>query len=146
MNKILITIISCLVSVLVFAQPAKQQNFDYKNLAEILFEVESFDFKTIKEGTLATKEFKFKNIGKEPLVLTNVSASCGCVTPEWPKQPLFPGKTSVIKVVYNSQGRPGAFQKTVTITSNAKTSTKVLTIKGNVEAMSFSMPKTPQKP
>lgn len=112
-------------------QPAPVEN---KNQAEIQFEVETHDFGTFKEGVMATYEFKFKNVGKEPLILTNVSASCGCTTPEWPKEPIKPGQTAVIKAVYNSTGRPGTFVKNITVQSNAKTAMKMLTIKGNVES------------
>lgn len=131
--KNLITLLClCVLATASYAQGSRQP-LENKNQAEIVFVEESHDFGTIKEGTLATKEFKFKNTGKEPLIITNASASCGCTTPEWPKEPIRPGATGVIKVVYNSQGRPGAFQKSVTVQSNAKTSMKVLIIRGNVE-------------
>lgn len=119
------------------AAPAPVEN---KNQAEIEFVEESHDFGNIKEGTLATYEFKFKNTGKEPLILTNVTASCGCTTPEWPKEPIKPGATGIVKAVYNSQGRPGAFQKSITVQSNAKTSMKILNIKGNVESAPREQP------
>ncbi len=98
----------------------------------IKFVTEVHDFGNITEGTQATHEFKFTNAGKEPLILTNVSASCGCTTPSWPKEPIAKGKTGEIKAVYNSQGRPGPFTKTITVTSNADSPVKVITIKGNV--------------
>lgn len=112
------------------------------NQAEIQFEETLHDFGNIKEGTLATYEFKFKNIGKEPLVLTNVQASCGCTTPTWPREAIAPGKTGVITATFNSQGRPGVFNKVVTVTSNAKTSSIALTLKGFVE----TAPQQPQSP
>ena len=115
------------------AQTTPQPQPENKNQAEIKFEEEKYDFGNVKEGELATHLFKFKNTGKEPLILTNVSASCGCTTPEWPKEPIKPGQTAVIKVVYNTQGRQGAFNKQVTVNSNAKTSMVMLTITGNVE-------------
>jgi hypothetical protein len=58
--------------------------------------------------------------------------SCGCTVPVWPKTPIAPGEKASIKVKYDTR-RVGRFQKTVTVTSNAGTPTKVLTIKGNVE-------------
>lgn len=103
------------------------------NAADFKFEAENHDFGTVKEGEQATYEFKFKNVGKEPLVITNVQASCGCTTPKWSKEPVKPGAEGVITAVYNSNGRPGAFNKQITVTSNAKTPTKVVYIKGNVE-------------
>ncbi|AYA36780.1 DUF1573 domain-containing protein [Hymenobacter oligotrophus] len=90
------------------------------------------DFGNVAEGSVATHEFKFKNTGNQPVVIANVQASCGCTTPDWTKTPVMPGKTGFIRAAYNSAGRPGQFNKTVTVTSNAATPTMVLTIKGAV--------------
>ncbi len=98
----------------------------------IKFENETHDFGNIAEGTMAAHEFKFKNTGNQPLVIANVQASCGCTTPDWTKTPIMPGKTGMVKAVYNSAGRPGVFAKTVTVTSNAAETTNVLNIKGSV--------------
>ncbi|GAB3333705.1 hypothetical protein GCM10027511_42090 [Hymenobacter humi] len=96
------------------------------------FEVDNHDFGNVAEGTMATYEFKFKNTGNQPVVIANVQASCGCTTPDWTKTPVLPGKTGVIKAMYSSAGRPGVFNKTVTVTSNASEPSKVLSIKGSV--------------
>lgn len=90
------------------------------------------DFGDIREGVMAEHVFTFRNIGNQPIIITNVSASCGCTTPNWSKDPVMPGETGSVTAVYNSQGRPGAFFKTITVTSNADESQKVLQIKGNV--------------
>ncbi len=107
---------------------------------DFLFESESHDFGTIPEGTQATFEFKFTNTGKEPLIISNVQASCGCTTPKWTTEPIAPGKTGTVTASYNSSGRPGPFTKTVTVTSNAKSSPKALTITGVVEAKPVEQP------
>lgn len=107
---------------------------------EFLFEAESHDFGTVPEGTQATYEFKFTNTGKEPLIISNVQASCGCTTPKWSNEPIAPGKTGTITASYNSSGRPGPFTKSITVTSNAKSSPKVLTITGVVEAKPVEQP------
>ncbi len=96
------------------------------------FEIEEHDFGTVVEGDKAEKVFKFKNVGNEPIVISNVKASCGCTTPDWPKNPILPGEENSVKAIYNSKGRPGRFFKTITITSNAEEGMKRLTIKGNV--------------
>jgi hypothetical protein len=96
------------------------------------FEKENHDFGNVAEGTMATHEFKFKNTGNQPIVIANVQASCGCTTPDWTKTPVLPGKTGIVKAMYSSGGRPGVFNKTVTVTSNAATPSTVLSIKGNV--------------
>ena len=66
------------------------------------------------------------------MIISNARGSCGCTVPTWPKEPIKPGTEGVIKVKYDTN-RPGPINKSVTITSNAKTPTKVLRIKGNVE-------------
>ena len=100
---------------------------------ELKFEKEAHDFGSVSEGTNAVYEFKFKNTGNQPVVISHVQASCGCTTPDWSKDPVLPGKTGFVKAAYSSAGRPGAFNKTITVTSNAATPSKVLTIKGVVE-------------
>ncbi len=103
------------------------------NAAEFKFNEESHDFGTVPEGPEVKYDFEFTNIGKEPLVLQNVRASCGCTTPVWSKEPIMPGQKSKITAVYHTQGRPGNFSKTITVTSNAKGGDKLLYIKGVVE-------------
>jgi Protein of unknown function (DUF1573) len=86
--------------------------------------------KQLPDGVSAT--FNIKNIGKEPLLIENVQASCGCTIPAWDKSPIAPGKTGSFTAKYNSQGRPGSFTKSLTIMTNR--GTKAVTIKGTVEA------------
>jgi len=99
---------------------------------QVSFQEESHDFGTIKEGVIAEYTFKFTNTGTQPLILSDVRPSCGCTTPAWSKEPVAPGKTGVITVKYNSAGRPGKFNKSITITSNIPNETKVLFISGTV--------------
>lgn len=124
MRKNILLIITLLFfsSVNVFAQTG-----------EFEFEEENHDFGLVEEGVQAAHEFKFKNTGSVPIVITNVRASCGCTTPNWTKDPVPPGGTGVITASYNSQGRPGNFNKSITITSNAAETTKTLYIKGIVQ-------------
>jgi hypothetical protein len=96
------------------------------------FDTEAHDFGNVAEGTMATHEFKFKNTGNQPIIIANVQASCGCTTPDWTKTPVLPGKSGIIKAMYSSAGRPGVFNKTVTVTSNASAPSVVLSIKGTV--------------
>ena len=96
------------------------------------FTKDTHEFGNVEEGVQATHEFEFTNTGKAPVIISNVSASCGCTTPFWTKEPVLPGKKGKITASYNSSGRPGAFHKTITITSNAEPATQVLTIKGAV--------------
>jgi len=103
------------------------------NAAAFKFNEETHDFGTVSEGPEVKFDFEYINIGKEPLILQNVHASCGCTTPVWSKEPILPNQKSKISVVYHTQGRPGTFSKTITISSNAKGGEKLLYIKGLVE-------------
>lgn len=99
----------------------------------ITFTKTEHDFGKInEEDGRVTTIFEFKNEGMEPLVLSNVKASCGCTTPSWTRTPVEPGQTGNISVTYNPNGRPGRFQKTVTITSNATVPSTRVYIKGEV--------------
>lgn len=122
MKKIFSTLFMALTAVAMMAQQPV-----------ITFEKTEHDFGKINEadGRVSTV-FEFKNEGMAPLILSNVRASCGCTTPTWTKEPIEPGKTGTITVTYNPNGRPGRFQKTVTITSNASEATKRVYIKGEV--------------
>ena len=95
---------------------------------------ETHDFGELPEGPDAHYKFVFKNVGKEPLIIQNASGSCGCTVPDWPKQPVLPGKTSEINVTYHTQGRVGPFMKDVYIQSNAGADRYTLHIKGTVKA------------
>jgi Protein of unknown function (DUF1573) len=102
------------------------------NAPKISFIHEEYDFGTVVEGPAITHDFKFTNNGKEPLVLSNVRASCGCTVPTWPKEPVLPSKQAAISATYNTQGRVGPFTKTITVESNASEPSKVVTIRGTV--------------
>ena len=102
--------------------------------AVISAEETSFDFGTIKEANgNVSHTFQIKNIGDSPLVLTRVIASCGCTTPEWTKEPIEPGTTGDVTITYNPKNRPGPFVKTISVYSNGKTGSFILTIRGEVE-------------
>lgn len=81
---------------------------------------DTYDFGTLKEGPVVSHVFEFTNAGNEPLIIHGASASCGCTTPEWPKEPILPGKKGRLTVNYNTAGRVGPFNKDVYIQSNAK--------------------------
>lgn len=102
---------------------------------EISFDKEVHDYGTIKQSGNGECEFKFTNTGNAPLIISNAKGSCGCTVPDWPKQPIKPGESAVIKVKYDTK-RVGPINKTVTVESNAvENPTKILRIKGNVEAV-----------
>jgi hypothetical protein len=109
------------------------------NAPDIKFETEIIDFGLVDYDANGLREFKFTNTGREPLTITNVQGECGCTAttidgkPGWPVEPILPGKSGVIKVKYDTK-REGKFEKNVTVTSNAKFSSKKVKIKGEVKA------------
>jgi hypothetical protein len=133
MKKLVFSIVILVFSAFsVLAQDAAQQPSN-PNAAEITFVKTVHDYGTIFQGGDGTCEFKFTNTGKEPLILSRPQSSCGCTVPTWPQEPILPGKSDVIKVTYNTNSI-GPINKTVTVTSNAKTARVVLQIKGSVVA------------
>lgn len=112
---------------------AVQQPTAPASTADIKMDKLVHDYGNVMQGGNGECEFKFTNNGKEPLVITNCMGSCGCTVPQCPKEPILPGKSSVIKVKYDTN-RVGGIYKTVTVNSNAKSGNVVLTIKGNIEA------------
>lgn len=90
------------------------------------------DFQKIQQGVPVTAEFEFTNIGDTPLMITQAKGSCGCTVPSYPKEPIAPGQTGIIKAQFNAAS-VGVFNKTVTITANTG-QPAVLTIKGEVVA------------
>tara|TARA_S200000501_G_C20842560_1_gene752286 strand:+ start:1616 stop:2074 length:459 start_codon:yes stop_codon:yes gene_type:complete len=103
------------------------------NAAEITFEKELIDMGTYNQfdDESSRCEFIFTNTGKEPLIIEKAKGSCGCTVPEWPKEPIPPGESAVMKVNYDEK-RVGPYTKMITITSNAKTSPKIVKVKGKI--------------
>ena len=97
----------------------------------IIFQTTVHDYGSIVQSSDGSCEFNFTNKGKAPIILNDVKTSCGCTTPEWTRTPVAPGEKGIIKVTYNTNN-VGAFAKSITVSSNAKNSPVVLTIKGNV--------------
>jgi len=121
------------VLLIVFVVSAQAQTTPEVKQAEpetLVLKQLNHDFGKIQQGRPVTTNFEVTNVGKEPLRIENVQASCGCTTPEWSYDPVKPGGTTIIKVGYNAAGE-GAFQKSITIMYNGN-QTKVLTISGTV--------------
>jgi len=111
----------------------QQQQQPVKKNGSAKFVTDTHDFGNVNEsGGLVSFVFEFTNVGTDPLVLKNVQASCGCTTPDWPREPILPGKKGIIKVTYNPSGRPGSFDKTITVYSDGTPDTQMLKIKGYV--------------
>jgi len=101
--------------------------------AEATFKTLNHDFGTIKEANGPVScTFEFTNTGDKPLLILEVTASCGCTRPEYPTKPIKPGKSGKVKVTYSPMGRPGAFKKTVKVKTNGRERKTTLIIEGTV--------------
>lgn len=98
----------------------------------INFEEMEHDFGTIEQNTTNPHTFTFTNTGDEPLIISDAKGSCGCTVPDYPRQPVMPGETGEIQVVYSPGKQKNLQTKTVTITANTEPATTVLRIKANV--------------
>lgn len=103
-----------------------------KSLATMDFTDTLFDFGTIHEGEIVTHDFRFTNNGKKPLIISNAAGSCGCTVADFPKEPLAPGSSEVIKVRFSSAGKHGHQEKSVSVTTNSNRGIHALYIKGEV--------------
>ncbi|GAB2527592.1 DUF1573 domain-containing protein [Spirosoma aerophilum] len=93
-----------------------------------------YDFGTLTEGDTVEHVFAFTNTGEFPLIINNITASCGCTTPEWPREPVAPGAKSSVRVRFNSRGKMGQQNKTITIFANTEPSMTDLQFKALVKA------------
>ncbi|REA56710.1 DUF1573 domain-containing protein [Dyadobacter luteus] len=99
-----------------------------------LIDSSSFDFGTIQEGEVVEHTFNFRNDGEYPLILSNITSSCGCTTPEWPKEPINSGATSNVKVRFDSRNKVGPQVKTITVYANTEPAYTELRLRGIVKA------------
>ncbi|QRR01825.1 DUF1573 domain-containing protein [Dyadobacter sandarakinus] len=99
-----------------------------------LIDSASYDFGTITEGKVVEHDFRFRNDGEYPLILSNITSSCGCTTPEWPKEPIGPNQTSTIKVRFDSKNKSGPQVKTITVYANTEPAYSELRLRGIVNA------------
>ena len=98
----------------------------------IQFAQMEYDFGVIDQNSTNPTTFSFTNTGDSPLIISDAKGSCGCTVPDYPRQPINPGETGEIKVVYKPGTQANQQQKTVTITANTEPATTVLRIKANV--------------
>lgn len=99
------------------------------DVPNIKFDEEEFDFGKIIQGEKVSHAFFFRNTGNKNLIISSASGSCGCTVPEWPKEPILPGQSNKIEVIFSSEGKSGYQEKTVTVVTNCEPSTRVIRIK-----------------
>ena len=115
MKKIFLTTLFFLATILIAIA---------QGMAGITFEKTTHNFGTFSENNpKVTCKFKFTNTGDGPLVIHQAIASCGCTVPQYPKEPIMPGKSGEITITYNGAGKfPGHFRKSITLRTNASKS------------------------
>lgn len=111
---------------------AKEMAENAGKLPVLAFDKTEHDFGVINEGDKVTTEFTVTNSGEADLVIINAQASCGCTVPDYKKEPIKPGESTPIKVTFDSNGKPGQQQKTITLTTNTANGKEICTIKANV--------------
>lgn len=130
-NLFLSVVMVAFASLSLFAQDAAKT---VASGPEITVNKDVHDYGTIKQGGNGACEFKITNTGNAPLIISRAKGSCGCTVPEWPKEPILPGKSAIMTVRYDTK-RVGPINKSVTITSNATNNgSLVVRIKGKVIA------------
>ena len=129
MKKILLSTLLLIIGLTTYAAVWQSQGE-----AEITFEKTTHNFGSFPESSpKVTCVFKFKNSGDGPLVIHQAIASCGCTVPRWTKTPIEPGKSGVITVSFEHQGKKGTFLKTLFVESSAKNNLVLLKLKGVVK-------------
>ncbi len=102
---------------------------------EFKFDTEVHDFGNIVLGKAAVHVFNFTNVGDAPIIISKVETTCGCTVSEYTQTPVKKGEKGSVKITITPTGAAMPFVKSITLSSNARTTTKVLIIKGTyVEA------------
>ena len=116
----------------VVTNPKTASGEEKSGLPVIEFEKEIHDFGKVIQGERVTYNFKFENTGKADLIISHVSSSCGCTIPKFPKVPIKPGEQKIMSVTFDSGGRKGKQNKTVTVVSNCQPNKTIVRIKAMV--------------
>lgn len=113
------------------AAPAEQEA-TFAEYSAMTFEKTEYDFGRVKEGEIVDYTYKFKNTGNAMLIISKATATCGCTVPEWPKEPIKPGDSGVIRVKFDSKNTKNLQTKYVNINANTKPEVTRLKLTGNV--------------
>lgn len=101
--------------------------------AVITFDKTEHNFGTLLQGEVVTYSFHFTNSGNVPLLVSNVSTTCGCTVADYPREPIAPGKDGFIKATYDSKGHHGFQSRAITVSANTMPAQTVLRMKGEVK-------------
>jgi uncharacterized membrane protein len=132
-NSIKISMVTIAFGLLSFSSNTVSKEAVLKTISDtpISWKSESIDVGEIPQNVPKVIDYEFKNTGKTAILITNVQGSCGCTATDYTKTTILPGKTGQIKATFNAANK-GTFSKSVTVTTNASTTPKVLTFKGTV--------------
>ena len=108
----------------------------------MVFEETEYQFGKINQGEKVTHTFVFNNTGDAPLIINSASGSCGCTVPEWPHEPILPGAKGEVNVIFNSAGKRGPQNKSVTLNTNQGDTPIRIYIKGEVIVPTSTAPAT----
>ncbi|WP_235831828.1 MULTISPECIES: DUF1573 domain-containing protein [Flavobacterium] len=108
------------------AKEAELAHAEAGKVAVMKFDETEFDFGTINAGDVVEHTFTFTNSGSSDLVISEAKASCGCTVPSYTKTAVKPGDSGEINVSFNSAGKSGKQNKTVTVTANTEQGSEVL--------------------
>lgn len=136
MKTIVLIALGCSLGLQSFAHPlrpaaATQQPADTK--PAITWNKQQLSIGEVPQGKPVAFEFQFVNTGKEPVLITEVKAGCGCTTTDYTRSPIKPGEKGTIKAVYNAAA-VGPFTKSVTVTTSADPNPVMLSLSGTVLA------------
>ena len=116
------------------AKKAELAHAESGKVPSINFESIEHDFGDINAGVKVEHTYKFTNSGTGDLVISDAKASCGCTVPNYTKEPVKPGATGEVSVVFDSTGKSGSVSKTVTLTLNTEKGTETVDFKANIES------------
>lgn len=112
--------------------PASAGGKSSDQLPVIVFDKTEHDFGKLIQGEKVMYNFKFTNKGNSDLLISQVHSSCGCTVPEYPREPIKPGDSGLIKVTFDSSGRSGIQNKAVTVVTNCQPNRTTVKIKAKV--------------
>jgi hypothetical protein len=104
-----------------------------QKLASIEYDVMEHDFGKVREGETVSYSFEFTNTGDNDLFVKEVRPSCGCTAADYSKEPIASGKKGFVKVSFDTSGRPGMQEKTVTVICNTDPPSKIISFTCEVE-------------
>ena len=136
MKRSILLTVMCVVFGICYAQSsAPESSVNQQNPKEtISFDKIEHDFGDVSEsGGTVEYEFTFKNTGDKPLVITKVSASCGCTATDYTKEPVAPGKKGFVKATFNPRGGKNEVTKQITVFTDGNPDRINLKIKGNIK-------------